>query len=311
MSQSEVSKHQQRQQKAREVPPALRGEDLTSEIVRETIWRPAARENDWRVFVIVGREGSGKSLTAASILRACDPTFTHENAHFEPVPFLTDIGRELGRAGVAAMSDESGVAFGNRTWHDRSQVEANQYLQTARDHNRIIGLTAPRLEEIDKQLRGRIHVVLETQKMRNGEWVEVKWKMVDPSRTGESKIYKKYPRLERGGRREKVTRVRIGPPPGDLAKRYQEKKARWKQDLKDRVVEQFEDEADDGEEKLTPADIADDIQSGDGVESYIKENGSQRYIDRSLIIAHYNVSEKVSKAVKSVLLDDLDDDEVM
>lgn len=296
-----VSKHAERQSgKAKEVPPALRGDDLTSEIVRETIWRPAARENDWRVFVIVGREGSGKSLTAASILRACDPTFTVENAHFEPVPFLKDIGRELGRPGVAAMSDESGVAFGNRTWHDRSQVEANQYLQTARDHNRIVGLTAPRLEEIDKQLRGRIHLVLETQQMRKGEWVEVKWKMVDPSRTGESQIYKKYPRLERGGRREKVTRVRVGPPPAELAEPYQEKKAAWKQDLKDRVVEQFADE-EEQEEDMTPAEIAEDIKADGEVEDYISKNGSQRYIDRSLIIARYNVSEKVSKAVKSLL----------
>jgi len=298
---------QQRQRTTVDLPPALAGDDLTTEIIRETIWRPAARNNDWRVFAIVGRESSGKSLTCASILSACDPTFSVDNAHFDPVPFLRDVGRDHNRPGVATMADESGVAFGNRTWADREQVEANQYLQTARDHNRIIGLTVPRLEELDKQLRGRLHVLAETVQKRDGEWVELKWKILDPSRAGQSKLYKKYPILDRGGRREKVTRIRVGPPPDGLAREYQQKKARWKSDLKERVIDRFGDGDEDIDEE-TPADIADQILSADGVERYIRDNHGQRYIDRTLIVAEHEVSKAESKAVKSLLLQEVDDD---
>jgi hypothetical protein len=295
---------QQRQASSTDVPNALRGGGISTTIIRETIWRPAARGNDWRVFAIVGREGSGKSLTAAAILRACDPTFGTENAHFGPVPFLQDIGRDLERPGVAALSDESGVAFGNRTWHDREQIEANQYLQTARDHNRIIGMTAPRMEELDKQLQGRIHVVAETVQMRKGEWVELKWKIVDPSRTGEDTIYKKYPRLESNGRREKITRIKVGPPPEELAREYQEKKAAWKQDLKDRVLDRYAD--DEEEDQQSPGEIAKHIQENEGVEPYIKDNNGQRYLDRGLLIGKYDLSQNDAKAVKSLLLEEVD-----
>jgi hypothetical protein len=298
---------QQRQRATVDRPPALAGDDVTTEIIRETIWRPAARDNDWRVFAIVGRESSGKSLTCASILSACDPTFTVANAHFDPVPFLRDVGRDHTRPGVATMADESGVAFGNRTWHDRKQVEANQYLQTARDHNRIIGLTVPRLEELDKQLRGRLHVLAETVQKRDGEWVELKWKMLDPSRDGESRVYKKYPILDHGGRREKITRIRIGPPPDDLARSYEQKKARWKADLKERVIDRFGDAEDEGDEE-TPDDIAERILSTEGVGHYIRDNHGQRYIDRTLIVAEYGLSKAESKAVKSLLLQEVDDD---
>jgi hypothetical protein len=295
----------QRQQESRDVPPALQGDDLSTTMIRETIWRPAARENDWRVFAIVGPEGSGKSLTAASILKACDPSFGVGNAHFDPVPLLQDVGRDLERPAVAAMSDESGVSFGNRTWHDRAQIEANQYLQTARDYNRILGLTVPRLEEIDKQLQGRVHIVAEVVGKRDGEWVELKWKMLDPSRTGEDTIYKKYFRRKRGGRRERVTRIKIGPPPSELAKEYQEKKATWKADLRERVLGQFED---GDEDEVTPADVAEDILDNEGVEMYIKNNNGQRYLDRALLVGRYDLSQNEAKAVKSLLLQEADDD---
>lgn len=298
---------QERQQTTQDVPPALRGDDLSTTMIRETIWRPAARENDWRVFAIVGPEGSGKSLTACSILRACDPTFEVDNAHFDPVPLLQDIGRDLERPGVAAMSDESGVAFGNRTWHDREQIEANQYLQTARDHNRIIGLTVPRLEEIDKQLQGRVHILAEVVGRRDGEWVELKWKMLDPSRSGEDKIYKKYFKRDLGGRRQRVTRIKVGPPPEEIGRPYQEKKARWKADLRDRVLGQFED---DDEDEVTPADVAEDILDNEGAEMYVKDNNGQKYLDKALLVGRYDLSQNESKAVKSLLLEEVDDNVV-
>lgn len=293
-------------QTAPEIPQPLQADHITAEIIRHDIWRPAVLEDDWRVIVFVGREGSGKSLTCASVLRAVDPTFGVERTHFDPVPFLQDVGREQDRPGVAAMSDESGVGFGNRTWHDREQIEANQYLQTARDDNRIVGLTLPRLEELDIQLQGRIHVLVEVVGKRDGEWVEVKWKRMNPSRSGEGKIYKKYPRDRVSGRIRKVTRLKIGPPPAEYVEPYKRKKSEWKDDLKDSVIDTYQE--DEQEEELSPKEVADDIMDGGDLQEYVKSNNGQRWVAKDLIAAVYEIGDRKSKKVKELLLREVDDD---
>lgn len=291
-----------------EVPKPLRGEMPTQQIIREQIWRPAARKNDWSVFVVVGREGSGKSLTCASILKACDPTFNIDRAHFRPVPFLEDIGRETGKPGLASQLDEAGVAFGNRTWQDRTQVKANQYLQTARDDNRIIGLTLPRMEELDSQLEGRVHAIAAVQKKKDGDWVEMNWKTVDPSREGQSKLYKKWPRIINGGRRQKVTGIRVGAPPNSFIENYLPKKAQWKASLQSEVVGKYRDEFDDGEDGDgdglsldDPKGIAQDIMDQENIGDYVGEYNNRVFIDDDLIGLDYDVGDRKAGKVKKLI----------
>lgn len=289
-------------------PKPLRSEDLTTRIVREEIWKPANLQNDWRTFAVVGRESSGKSLTCASILSAVDPTFGVDNAHFRAVPFLQDVADEAGQPGQALMSDESGVAFGNRTWHDREQIEANQALQTARDGNKIIGITAPRLEEIDSQLQGRLHHLLECVRKKDGEWVEVKWKKMDPSRSGQGTIYKKYPRRTINGRKCRVTRLKIGPPPDQFIQSYQEKKAEWKEGLYDRVIANFQEQEEEEEPDLSPKDIVSDILENDKLDDYISSYNNREFIDNDLIAADYEIGDRRSKKVKKLLGREVDGD---
>lgn len=293
------------QQSTEDVPPAIRGDAVAAKLLREFIWRPAARKNDWRVFVIVGREGSGKSLTCASILRAVDPSFTVDRAHFEAVPFFEDISRDCDQPGEASMLDEAGVAFGNRTWHDREQVEANQALQTARDDNRIIGLTLPRLKELDVQLKGRIHLLFETSKTKDGEWVQLRPYVIDPTRKGRDKVYKKHPKVWAGGRKRKIESFKVGPPDQEFVNNYEPKKEAFKDELYDDVIDKYNgEEGDDGEESDSPTqpkEIAEDVIENDDVEKYTSQYNNREFVDDDLIAVDYEVGGSRAEKAKKLI----------
>lgn len=281
-----------------DVPEILQGNSAMCKVLRESIWRPARRKNDWRVFVVIGREGTGKSLTCASILKAVDPTFSAERTHFEVVPFLEDIRRDMDRPGRASMLDEAGVGFGKRTWQDREQVRANQALQTARDDNRVIGFTLPRLSELDSQLEGRIHLVFKTVKMKRGEWVEIKPFVVDPTRMGQGKEYTKHPKVMINGRMQKVRSFRIGPPPQSYITEYEPKKSAWKGELFDGLTEESsEEDADDMSAQDIATELAQDIG---GVVSQDGKTG-RAYINRDLIRAEYDCTTSDARTAKALL----------
>lgn len=286
-------------------PPPIRGDKWTQRLIRDYIWKPAVRQNDWTAFAVVGREGSGKSLTTASILQACDPTFNVDRTHFEPVPFLKDIADGPDRPGVSVMGDEFGVGFGKRTWHDREQIEANQALQTARDDNRIVGVTVPRLEELDSQLQGRLHLFLETTQKNPENYVELKFKVIDPSRDGANKEYKKGPKYHIGDD-YKIPKIRIGMPDSDYVAAYEEKKAAFKGELYDRVIERFEgafEEEENGDEPTSPKDIAERISAEDKVDQFIGKHGQtgRKFVNKDLLRAEYELSHSDAKAVKAYL----------
>jgi hypothetical protein len=284
-------------------PKPLRADHTTARIIREDIWRPAVQQNNWSVFVVVGREGDGKSLTCASILKAADPDFSVDHTHFDAVPFLEDVADEEQTPGTAVMGDEVGVAFGKRTWHDREQIEANQALQTARDGNKIIGLTLPRLEELDSQLISRAHVLVEVEgTTSDDDHAIVKWKRINPSRDGRNETRTKFPRMNIDGPTRRVKRIRIGPPPEDYVEPYQEKKHAWKQGLYDDTIENFKDDDPEDTGPETPQEIVEDIIDRDAIEEYIGEvNGGQRYVDKDRIAFDYEVGEGTASKVKQGL----------
>jgi len=288
-----------------EPPAPIAGDSVGQQFLRKFVWRPARLHNDWRFFVITGREGTGKSLTCASILRMLDPQFSVDRTHFRGAEFLEDIQQGFDEPGRAAMLDEAGVSFGNRTWHDREQVEANQALQTARNDNRIIGLTLPRLGELDVQLHGRLHFILETVKMKKGDWVEVSPYVVDVSRKGEKKEYEKRPKMFVNGRSRKVERFKIGAPPSDYVSEYEPKKNKWKDEIFDRTKQRYrgkDPDEDDGDGQLEdPQAIADDILANGEVATYTGEYQGNRYIDADLVELDYDIGGRRSQKVKKAL----------
>lgn len=280
-------------------PNPLKGRNLTARVLRQKVWKPANVDNDWCCFVFVGREGSGKSMTTASILEKADPSFTAERVHFEPQSFLDQVRgmRKEDRRGKAFMLDESGVGLGVRSWYDQDQIKMNQLMQTARDDNMIIGNTLPRLSELDSQYRGRLHGFCEMREITKGDHAVFSWKNVKPSRDERDKLYKMYPRMRFYGRKRVVKRLAIGPPSQQFIEEYEEHKKQFKEGL----YEETSESMDGPEEERDPKDIAAEILD-DNVTQYIKDNHGQKYIDRELLGLDYDLGNGKTKRVKAVLL---------
>jgi hypothetical protein len=162
--------------------------------------------------------------------------------------------------------------------------------------------TLPRLGELDTQAQGRLQAVYELVDKEDGEYVEGKWKWLDPDRMDETgTIYKKYPRRRQDGRVLRVTRLRFRPPSGEIIAPYEERKRAFQEEFYRKTIEQFEDgEAE--EEEADPKQIAANI-ADDGVGPFVSEHAAngRRYINLDLIRAEYELTKHEAKAVKSLL----------
>ena len=282
-------------------PPMLRnhGGSVSARVLRRYIWRRMYIENEHFMGVIVGREGSGKSHTALSICRKVDPSFDADRVFFDPADLVEAFrGDELGE-GNMVMLDEAGVGLGNRSWYEKEQVLLNQTLQTVRDENMGVLYTLPRLSELDSQTVGRLHSLLAMQEKHVDEgWAEVSWKNIDVTREDTNgKVYKKYPRMEVDGRKSRVTSIGIRKPDEDLAAAYEERKAEFKDELYEEVLEAHEDTT---EEAVEPDDVVEEVLENDRVDEFVSHHGhtGRAYVDKDLLADEFDLSVRKSGVAK-------------
>jgi len=283
-------------------PPRLQDTDsFSARVARQYIWRRMNVKNEHFMGVIVGREGSGKSHTALSICSACDPTFDADRVFFNPKDLVEAFRSEDLGAGNMLMLDEAGVGLGNRSWYEKEQILLNQTLQTVRDENMGVIFTLPRLSELDSQTIGRLHALLAMKEKHPEEgWAKVSWKNISVTREQErNKTYKKYPRMRVNGFEQRITAIGVDKPDDSLAEAYEQRKAAFKDELYDEVIEAHDDSQDDGETDLqaVASEIAQDI------EGFVSVNGSTKepYINKDLIRVQYDLSHSDARAVKSML----------
>jgi len=257
------------------------------------VWDRLNKRNEHCMMAIVGREGSGKSYTAIRIADAIDPRFDEENVLFEVDELLRRLRDGDFEQGDMLVLDEAGVSFGKRTWQDRSQVLANQAMQLIRSHNIGIIVTLPRATELDSQYAGRLQCYYEIINKVPDEYVEGKWKFLDPSRTfADGTTYEKYPRRHENGWTKRIKNFAFAPPREAIVEPYEE------------TLEELDDNEDDDDDGLTePQDIANAILENGGPEKYIKvNNGTQEYLSRDEIEADYGIGRVRSKRVKKLLM---------
>lgn len=282
-------------------PESIQGDHAAKQILRR-VWRRLNVKNEHWMHVIVGREGSGKSLTAIKIARLIDPTFTADRVLFDPAELLRRLRDGEYEEGQMFVFDESGVGLGNRTWAEKGQVKLNQALQLIRSHNIGLIFTLPRLGELDTQAQGRLHSYYEIGSKEPGEYVTGRWRWLDPDRVDiTGKIYRKVPRYDG----MKVAEVRITPPDdGALVESYETRKEQFQREFYDEALGELEEDTDDSPD---PHEIAEQVLS-DGVEEYIAEinNGTQQVLDRDLIAADYDCGEAGAKRAKKILQRRLD-----
>jgi hypothetical protein len=265
------------------------------------IWDRLNQRNEHFMGCVVGREGSGKSYTALRIANEIDPSFSADRVLFDVSKLLEILNDGEHEPGNFYVLDEAGVQMGNRTWHDRAQILANQALQLVRNHNLGLVFTLPRLGELDSQAQGRLQAVLELVDKEEGEYVSGKWKWLDPDRMDETgTIYKKYPRRRQNGRVFRITRLNLRPPAPEIVEPYEDRKRAFQEEFYRKTIEQFKD--DEEEEEADPREIAAEIADA-GVEEYVSEHAGngRRYINRDLIQTDHGLSNREAKAVKSLL----------
>lgn len=286
-------------------PPALRnhGGAVSARVLRKFAWRRMNVENEHFMAAIVGREGSGKSHTALSICRKVDPTFTADRVFFDPADLVEAFRDDELAAGSMVLLDEAGVGLGNRSWYEKEQILLNQTLQTVRDENMGVLYTLPRLSELDSQTVGRLHSLLAMREKHPAEgWAEVSWKNIDVTREDtDGKVYKKYPRMRVDGREHRITSIGIKKPPEDLAEAYEERKAAFKQELYDEVIDAHRD--DSGGEPANPQDVAEEVLDEERVDEFVSHHGQtgRPYVDKDLLAAEYDLSVRKSNVAKKII----------
>ena len=288
-------------------PPALR--DLgprapSLKVLRSQVWRRMNVQNEHFMGVIVGREGWGKSHSAMSIARAVDPSFGAEDVFFDPQDLLKALDSDEYTTGDVVVMDEAGVGLGSRSWYEKEQVLLNQALQTARDDNLGVLYTLPRLSELDSQTRGRLHAFVEIVDINRDEYALAKWKRVVPLRDERSDILYPYPEVRDDGKMRRVERVRINPPPGDLAEPYEQRKESFKSELYEEAIAAYDDsDPEDEEDKKSQLKQVSDEIVDEGVSEYVSEHGGngRLYVDKDMIRVDYDLSHHDAAVVKKIV----------
>jgi len=283
-------------------PSKLQSDHPTAQILRRC-WSRLNELNEHWMHCIVGREGSGKSLTAIRLGNMIDDSFTADQVFFRPAELLRTLRDEEYQRGDVYVLDEAGVGLGRRTWQESGQKRLNQALQLIRNHNVGLIFTLPRLSELDSQAQGRLHSYHEIKSKEPDEWVAGPWHWMDPDRadiTGE--VYRKKPRVDGS----QVLTVRLRPPTDDrLVENYEERKSEFQQEFYDEAIDALSESSggEEDERKTDPHGIAEEIESEGEIDQFLAEynNGSQTVLDADLIALEYDVGQPTAEKTKKVL----------
>lgn len=298
-------------------PEQLQGDKPERVVLREGIWERLNVNNEHFIGVLVGREGLGKSGTALKIAEMVDPEMDADQVMFEPVDFLQKL-REWKEEGTTkgrmVVADEAGVGLGNRTWYEKDQIKFAQILQLIRSENMGLLFTLPRAVELDSQIRkGRLHAVIEILSKREGDFTEVTWESVVPTRKFRDDVYTPKPRVKVNGVKHKIDTLKFGPPSDELWQAYESLKDDFQAKEYREAQEGMEDDDDSEGDEDSPVDVAvDAVVNGSQLADVVSKHGGngRRYVDADLLRYEFDLSQSEAKTAKSVIEKQVDPSEV-
>lgn len=290
---------------SRSIPDELRkpNENHARWVLRR-IWDRINRENEHFMGCIVGREGSGKSHTAIKIASLLDPTFGADRVIFQITDLLEILKNGNHDPGNFYVLDEAGVQLGNRTWHDRGQILANQALQLIRKHNLGLLFTIPVLGDMDSQAQNRLQAYYELTEKEKDEYVRGRWLWIDPDRTDSTgERYTKYPRRRRDGQVVRVTSMAFTPPPQEVVEPYEKRKDEFLDAFYEQTIGELNEE-DEGEEDNGESldEVAERIVDG-GLPNVVDTHGTtgEPYLNKDLVRHEYELSHSDARTVKTLV----------
>jgi hypothetical protein len=268
-------------------------------------WRPMWVEDNNAIWTVVGDTGDGKSMASIRIAETIDPDFTIDQVANSVVEFLQLVmDDDLGQGSVIVF-EEASVEASAYDWHSESNRVFSKVLDTWRNQNRMAIINLPDFSKLEPGARQRTTAIVEmVEAVPWKDYSTAKFK--EPHKNNVSgDWWKEFPVLK--GKKRKKIRFRL--PSQDLVEAYDDIKDEYTDQLNEELLEQLLQKEEEQEAKqLTAQRVADQILDDEGVESYLKDNHGQQYIDRDLIELEYGIGNQKSKKVKKVLEEEVDVD---
>lgn len=277
-------------------------------ILRRKIWDRMHKEDKNYMAMVCGDTGSGKSEFAMRLCELIDPNFSEEQIVFKIDDFLRLVNDRSYPEGSMIMFDEVGVALDASTHYDQDQLAVNHILETWREQNRGLIMTAPHIGLLQKKSRGLIHAQMDMQGINREYWLSrARYRNIQQN-TDNGDLYKKYPRLRdpETGRTRKYKFLKLYKPSPDLVKPYLKQKKEFNDQLNEDVLDQVT--PDEEVESRTPKDIAKELLETGKAEAVVSKHpqNNTHYIDADLIEMDYNLSIRDAKKVKKKIESEVD-----
>jgi len=217
------------------------------------------KDNKNWLCMFVGPTGSGKSLSAASVLEMLNKDFNIDMVIFSGKDLMNLINsgnydkKKTGQV-IGFEWDEAGVDLSSRNWQSATNRIVNFLLQTFRHKNFVLIFTAPYMDFIDSSTRKLFHAIFETCKInKEKQTVTVKPKQIEYNADRKKFYYHYLKVLVKGVGMVKIKRWSIPRPTKELEKSYEAKKIKFTSRLNKGIEETFDRMDGDGKirKKLT------------------------------------------------------------
>jgi len=274
-------------------------------VLKHLVWAPMWVEDSNVVVTIVGDPGDGKSYASLRLGETIDPDFGMDQVASNIGEFMKLVNDKSYSQGQPIVLEEGSIEASAYDWHSKSNQVFRQVLDIWRNQNRMAIINLPNFQALEKGARRRTDLIIEMMEAK--PWKEYSRAKVKKAKYNNINDHftTPFPVLE--GVERKYMKFRM--PGEQLREDYAEQKEAYNEERYEQLLEELlEDDKDPEEDKVGPKDIANEIQSNEGVESYIKDNNGMKYIDRDLIELEYEIGDGTSKKVKKVLVqrEDLD-----
>jgi len=218
------------------------------------------KDNKNFLCMVVGPTGSGKSLTALSILEMLNDKFNIDMVVFNGKDLIKLINygtyEKTKDNVIGFLWDEAGVELSNRNWQSITNKIINYLLQTFRHRNFVLIFTAPYMDFVDSSTRKLFHAVFETCGInKQKQTVTIKPKQIQYN-ADRKKFYYHYLKVsvEDNGVVKKK-RWKIHRPTPEVEKLYERKKFAFTSELNKKIEKTFDSLDDDGRKRKPMTEI--------------------------------------------------------
>lgn len=262
------------------------------------------------IGVVVGKTGTGKSLSALRMAELIDPTFNITNIVFTIEAFMTLLveGKKEGKIhkGSVIIFDEAGVGIPARDWQSQLNKVMGFILQTFRVDNVCLLFTVPVLSFIDVNARKLMHMKFKTKyidRLRN--YCALSPKEFDYNEDAD-KIYTPYYIEPKTGR--KVKELKLSLPSAKLLEQYDNIQKEYKSKLQESILKDIREQMDKKavkKEKKDDQTIADDIikdiEQFQTNSKYVKKDRGKYVLNKKVTTSTHGCGEHIYRKVNALV----------